>query len=191
VKPELILASASPQRRLLLKKIGLPFRIRPSRVPEASRQKNPRRLVVELARRKAESVARRFPRALVLGADTIVVCGGKIIVKPKSVADSRRILRLLSGRRQTVYTGVALAFDGGRRVLATAVATRVWARRLDDAALASLAGKHMDKAGAYAVQDSKDPLISRIEGDRDNVIGLPVRAVRRLLRLAERLVGRS
>ena len=191
MRPALILASASPQRRRLLKKLRRPFRIVASRVSEASRETRPRRLVVELARRKAESVARRFPKALVLGADTIVVCGGEIIVKPKSVADSRRILRLLNGRRQTVYTGVAAAFDGGRRMLTDAVATRVWARKLDEAALDALAGKHMDKAGAYAVQDRKDPLIYRIEGDRDNVIGLPVGAVRRLLSRAREELRRK
>lgn len=182
----LILASASPQRRKLLSKLGLAFKIVPSHVSERSAQKNPRRLVIELARRKALSIARRHPKALVLGADTLVVCLGKILGKPRDHDHSGKILRLLSGRWQRVYTGVALARDGGLKITSEAVVTKVLARKLDEKTLASMKGKHMDKAGAYAIQDRKDPFIARIVGDRDNVIGLPLAAVRRLLRRAQR-----
>jgi septum formation protein len=178
----LILASGSPQRRALLKRLRRPFKILPSNVSERSAEKSPRRLVVLLAKRKALAVAKRNPRDVVLGADTLVVCRGKIIGKPRDAADSRRILRLLNGRWQRVYTGVCVASDGGKRALATAVVSRVKARRLDDRTLLKLAGKHMDKAGAYAVQDKADPFIEKIEGPLDNVIGLPVDAVRRLLK---------
>ncbi len=187
-----ILASASPQRRRLLKRLGLPFRVVPSRVSEKSPETEPRRLVLELARRKARSVARRHPRALVLGADTIVVCRGRILQKPRSPKDSERMLRLLSGRWQRVYTGVAVAAEGGRRVLAEAVVSRVLARRLSEARLKLLAGRHMDKAGAYAVQDRGDPFIERVVGEQDNVVGLPLAAVGRLLkrlRLPQRSCG--
>lgn len=177
----LILASASPRRRLILRRLRLPFRVVPSRASEKSREKDPRKLVVLLARRKALNVARRFHKALVLGADTIVVCRGEIIGKPRDRKDSGRILRLLNGRWQTVYTGVALACDGGRRVLSSVATTRVLAHRLDERRLTALAGKHMDKAGAYAVQDRNDPFVERISGDFDNVVGLPLDAVRRLL----------
>jgi septum formation protein len=153
-------------------------------VHERSRQKDPRKLVQELALRKALSIARRHPGSAALGADTIVVCQGRIIGKPKNHADSMRILRLLNGRWQKVYTGIAIAIDGGKRRWVRAVLSRVLARRLDEAALQRLAGKHPDKAGAYAVQDQADPFISRIEGDYGNVVGLPLDATRRLLQHA-------
>lgn len=181
----LVLASGSPQRRRLLKSLRRRFVVAPSNVHERSRQKNPRRLVLELALRKARSVARKYPEALVLGADTIVVCRGKILLKPRDKADSRRILELLNGRWQRVYTGVAVVQDGGRRSFHEAVLSRVKARRLSAAQLERLAGKHMDKAGAYAVQDKDDPFIEQIIGELDNVVGLPMKAVRRLLRRAE------
>lgn len=180
----LILASASPQRRELLKRLRLPFETAPSRVSERSAEKDPRRLVRLLARRKALAIARRRPEAVVLGSDTIVVCRGRVIGKPKDRRDSARILRLLNGTWQRVYTGVCVAVDGGRQCYLDVAITKVLARRLSDAELLRLAGKHMDKAGAYAVQDRRDPFIKKVVGDLDNVIGLPLRSVRKVLRRA-------
>jgi septum formation protein len=184
-RPDLILASASPRRRTILRAAGIYFRVDPSRVDESSPERNPRRLVLSLARRKALSVARRHPESTpVLGADTIVVCAGEILGKPKDLPDAVRMLTLQSGRLQRVYTGVALA--RGRRVFADVAVTKVYSRRLSAENLRRLAGKHMDKAGAYAIQDRRDPLVARIVGDRDNVVGLPMRVVRRLLARARR-----
>lgn len=176
----LVLASGSPRRRAILRAAGVRFRVDPSGVDESSRERNPRRLVIALARRKAADVARRHPDRLVLGADTVVSCAGEIIGKPKDRADAERILRLLSGRWQSVWTGVALALPGGR-VISDAAVSKVKARALPEPLLRRLVGKHMDKAGAYAVQDREDPLVERVVGDRDNVTGLPMRVVRRLL----------
>lgn len=177
--PDLILASASPRRKAILRAAGVRFRVDPSRVDESSPEKDPRRLVVSLARQKAVEVAARHPGLPVLGADTIVVCAGEILGKPEDLADAVRMITLQSGRWQRVYTGTALVV--GRRVYTALAVSKVKARRLDEARLRSLAGKHMDKAGAYAVQDRKDPLVERIVGDRDNVVGLPMRSVRLLL----------
>jgi septum formation protein len=153
-------------------------------VDEDSPEKDPRRLVVSLARAKALEVAKRHPGLPVLGADTTVVCAGEILNKPADLKDAVRMLTLQSGRTQRVYTGTALVV--GRRVFTDCAVTRVYCRKLDAARLARLAGKHMDKAGAYAIQDRKDPLVERIVGDRDNVVGLPMRSVRRLLARARR-----
>jgi septum formation protein len=183
-RPDLILASASPRRKAILHAAGVSFRVDPSDVDENLSEKNPRRLVAKLARLKALSVARRHPGELVLGADTIVVCRGEILGKPKDLKDAVRMITLQSGRSQRVLTGVALV--KGRRVYAGVAVTKVYARKLDAELLRRLAGKHMDKAGAYAVQDRKDPLVERIVGDRDNVVGLPMRVVRRLLARARR-----
>ena len=181
---DLILASASPRRRAILRAAGLSFRVDPSSVDENIPEKNPRRLVAKLARLKALEVSKRHPGLLTLGADTLVVCAGEILGKPKDLKDAVRMITLQSGRWQRVYTGVALV--KGRRVYAEVAVSKVRARKLDDTRLRSLAGKHMDKAGAYAVQDRKDPLVERIVGDRDNVVGLPMRVVRRLLKRARR-----
>ena len=179
----LVLASGSPQRKLLLKELGRPFKIVPSGVSEDSAERDPRRLVLELAERKARDVAAKYPKALVLGADTLVVCRGEILGKPatrptpgasstSSTAAGRRSIPVWRWRRGKVFC--------------EAVSTRVLARRLPEKILRRLAGKHLDKAGAYAVQDQDDPFIERIVGEFDNVVGLPMKAVRRLLRKAER-----
>lgn len=181
---KLILASASPRRRAILRAAGISFTVDPSTVDENISEKNPRRHVVKLARLKALDVASRHPDNPVLGADTIVVCAGEILGKPKNLKDAVRMITLQSGRSQRVYTGTALVV--GRRVYTDVAVTKVYARLLDADRLRRLAGKHMDKAGAYAVQDRHDPLVERIEGDRDNVTGLPMRSVRRLLAKARR-----
>ncbi|MFI5361612.1 MAG: Maf family protein [Elusimicrobiota bacterium] len=160
------------------------FRADPSDVDENISESNPRRLVARLARLKALAVAERHPGSLVLGADTIVVCAGEILGKPRNLKDAVRMITLQSGRSQRVYTGVALV--KGRRVYAGVAVSKIVARKLDERQLKRLAGKHLDKAGAYAVQDRKDPLVSRIVGDRDNVVGLPMRVVRLLLARARR-----
>lgn len=183
-RPDLILASASPRRRAILRAAGVSFRVDPSRVDETSREKNPRRLVVSLARLKALEVAARHPGLPVLGADTLVVCAGEILGKPKDLKDAVRMITLQSGRWQRVYTGTALVV--GKRVYTDCAVTKVQSRKLDADQLRRLAGKHMDKAGAYAIQDRKDPLVARIVGDRDNVTGLPMRSVRKLLARAKR-----
>jgi septum formation protein len=180
----LILASASPQRRHLLKKLRRPFSIVPSHVSERSGEKNARKLVILLARRKALEIAKLHPEALVLGADTIVVCAGRIIGKPRNHSHALEILTLLSGRWQKVYTGVAVASDGGRKIISSAEVSSVLCRKLPEEKLRAFASKHLDKAGAYAIQDRKDPFVSRIKGEKDNVIGLPVTLVRRLLQRA-------
>jgi len=183
-KRPLILASASPQRRRLLKRLGLPFKIVPSGVGENSPEKNPRKLVLFLAKKKARAVARRHPQCMALGSDTVVYCQGEILVKPRSRADSKRILDILNGRWHRVYTGVALALDGGKKIYSEVCVSRTKARKLPPGRLLRLAGKHMDKSGSYAMQDRRDPFIEKVVGGKDNVIGLPLSAVRRLLKRA-------
>ncbi len=180
----LILASVSPQRRKLLRSLWVPFKIIPSRVSEAARESAPRRLVAKLAMRKAKAVAAKHPTALVLGADTIVVHRGMILTKPKNRADSRRLLGILNGRCHRVYTGVALVDRAMGKAWKEVAVTKVVARRFPPEELAKLVGRNMDKAGGYAIQDRNDPFIESIVGPLDNVIGLPMASVRRLLKKA-------
>lgn len=183
---QFILASASPRRRQLLRTLRIPFKVVPSRVGERSARRTPRGIVLDLALRKARAVAARRKRALVLGADTLVVCRGQVLSKPRNAADARRILRLLNGRWQRVYTGLALVDSDTGRSWKEAALSRVKARKLAHEELERFVGRHMDKAGAYAVQDKDDPFIEKVVGPRDNVVGLPLANVRSLLRRALR-----
>ncbi len=114
----------------------------------------------------------------------MVVHSGNILLKPADRAESARMLMTLNGRWHRVYTGVALVHRASRRSWTEAAVSRVKARRLSPETLARFVGRHMDKAGGYAVQDSRDPFIERIDGARDNVVGLPLQTVRRLLKRA-------
>ena len=170
----LILASKSPRRIEILNSLGKKFEIIPSQCAEKSTKKRPSARVVELACQKAFDVARKYPAATVIGADTLVFCKGEIIGKPTNKADALRILKKLNGSWQSVYTGVCLVCKDTRKLLYGYDVSHCKARKLSETELAHYAGKHMDKAGAYAVQDNEDPFIERIVGSKTNVVGFPV-----------------
>jgi septum formation protein len=179
--PPLILASASPRRIELLRRWGAVFTVRPSHVDEATCLKKPSSIVKELAERKAASVAAALRRGLVIGADTIVVLNGEIIGKPRDTKDALRILTNLNGSWHRVYSGIAMIDAAtGRKRVAYEV-SRVHMHRFTGEELARLAGKHMDKAGAYAVQEKGDAFVERIEGDYFNVVGLPYKKTKAML----------
>jgi septum formation protein len=181
IKQPLILASVSPRRRILMRRAGLKFKIIPSQVSENHPPLSPARLVKFLALKKAVSVAKNNPRAWVLGADTLVFVNGEKIGKPRNAKDAARILRLQSGRWQKVYTGVALVGEGGKKRKLGVCVSRVKMRELTPADINWAVRHHLDKAGAYAVQQKNDPFVQEIVGDFDNVVGLPMRIVRKLL----------
>jgi septum formation protein len=167
----LVLASASPRRRDLLRDIGLVFRVEAVAVDETPPAGLAPRAVAEaLAERKAEAVSAES--GPVLAADTLVVAqDGEILGKPVDAADAARILRKLSGTTHAVVTGVCLRTADGRRT-ASAV-TRVTMRALS-----------FGKAGAYAIQEHGDRFVERVDGSWTNVVGLPVEVVADLLRAA-------
>ncbi len=170
----LILASKSPRRIEILRTLGKKFEIIPSQCAEKSVKKRPSARVVELAMQKAFDVAKKYPAATVIGADTLVFCKGEIIGKPKDKADALRILNKLNGSWQSVYTGVCLVCKDTHKLVYGYDVSHCKARKLSAQQLAHYAGKHMDKAGAYAVQDDDDPFIEKIVGSRTNVVGFPV-----------------
>jgi septum formation protein len=177
----LVLASGSPRRRALLEEAGIPFRVVVPDVAEDEPERGDPEAVAERnARRKAEAV----PDDLVLGADTVVAVGDRLLGKPRDEAHARDLLRALSGTTHAVVTGVALKARG--RVLARTVTTRVTMRRLDEEEIRAYAasGEGMGKAGGYAIQETADRFVTSVDGPRDNVVGLPVAAVRELLREA-------
>jgi len=187
----LILASASPRRRELLGRLGLPFEVWPSGIEEVLTPGVPApTLATTLARAKARGVADQLRAAggapaLVLGADTLVVLEGRPLGKPASRDDARAMLRALRGRSHEVVTGVALLEAPGGRDTVEAVTSLVVMRPYGDAEIeAYLAtGEPDDKAGAYAVQGAGGQLVIRVEGCYTNVVGLPLGTTARLLRV--------
>lgn len=176
----LILASKSPRRIEILKSLGRKFDIIPAQIKEKSTKKRPSARVTELALQKAFDVARKYPQAVVVGADTLVYCQGEVIGKPRNLQDAKRILNKLNGTWQRVYTGVCLVCLAEHKLLYGYDVSACKARKLSAQELVHLAGKHMDKAGAYAVQDEQDPFIERIVGSRSNVVGFPVEFFKKL-----------
>lgn len=183
---KLILASASPRRRSLLRAIKIPFRVMLSQVSEASSIKHPVRLVRSLAERKAKAVARTLREGVVLGADTIVVSRGKILGKPKDAQDAYRMLYRLSGTLHRVYTGLALVDARTKRSWMAHEVSVVRMNKLPISEILRLSRKHMDKAGSYAIQEKRDPVARVVRGSYDNVVGLPVKAVKALLKKRQR-----
>lgn len=181
---KLVLASASPRRRALLEMLGFSdFRIAPSACGEDVDDLSPADAVKTLALRKARDVARGCaPDETVLAADTLVFLDGEPLGKPADAGEARAMLRRLSGRAHTVYTGVALICGG--REMAEAEETAVFFRPLDDGEIDAYiaTGEPMDKAGAYGAQGRGAVFIRRIEGDFFNVMGLPLCRLTLMLR---------
>jgi septum formation protein len=186
----LILASASPRRRELLARLGLPFEVRPSEIEEVLAPGIPApTLAVALARAKPRDVAARLRAAreepaLVLGADTLVVIDGRPLGKPATRDEARVMLRALRGRSHQVVTAVVLRAIPGGRETAETVSSHVLMRPYGDLEIDAYVatGEPADKAGAYAVQGAGGHLVSRVEGCYTNVVGLPLGTTARLLR---------
>ncbi|QQS32475.1 MAG: septum formation protein Maf [Acidobacteriota bacterium] len=179
--PKIVLASGSPRRSEIMAAVGWEFEKRVADVDESPViGESPEDYVVRLAIEKAAAVASEMPGRIVLGADTTVVIDGEIIGKPTDLDDARRMLKLLSGRRHEVLTGVALV--SGESVASGIERTGVIFSSLNDAEIDFLAekGEPLDKAGAYAVQAQAALFITGIEGDYWNVVGLPIGLVYRL-----------
>ena len=183
----LVLASASPRRQELLRNARIAFEVQPAHIAEDPLPGEAARACAErLARDKALAVAGQRPHDVVLGADTVVVIGGEhdgqLLGKPSDAADAARMLRMLSGREHQVITGVCLVVDGKPSVASET--TLVTMSEITDKDIADYisSGEPMDKAGAYAIQGIASRWISRIEGDYNNVVGLPVALVFRMLR---------
>jgi septum formation protein len=183
----LILASASPRRLDLLARIGVrPDAVLPADVDESvPRGELPREHALRLAREKAQAIAATEPDAVVLAADTVVAVGRRILPKVEDEETLRACMRLLSGRRHRVLTGVALAIPGGatrERLVETMIAMK----RLSDEEIDYYAshGEWRGKAGGYALQGYGEVYVRHIAGSYSNVVGLPLAETRVLLKSA-------
>jgi septum formation protein len=169
----IILASSSQRRREILARLGYKFDAISPATEERTNKKRPSAIVKDLALQKAFAVAALYPDAVVIGGDTLVYCKGQILGKPKNRADALRLLRLENGSWQRVYSGLAIIQKSKNKIICGCDITACKARHLSEAVLQRICGKHMDKAGAYAMQDEDDMFIERIKGSRDNVVGMP------------------
>lgn len=191
---KIILASASPRRRELLTQIGLAFEVVVSKTEEKITSTEPARVVEELSAQKAEAVWEKLVLGardveqnrgesamagiIVLGADTVVACDGKILGKPVDVENAVEMLRMLQGRGHEVYTGVTVLYEenGEKKVLTFHEKTIVHFCPMTETQIREYVatGDPMDKAGSYGIQGFCARYIRGIEGDYNNVVGLPV-----------------
>jgi septum formation protein len=179
--PPLILASASPRRAELLKLLQVDFQIVPGTVAEVAHEHLSPLEVCQLnAHRKAFAVAKKIPDALVLGADTRVFLDNEILGKPRNLAEARQMLARLQGRHHQVVTGVSLMHLRQHQERIFAASTDVLFHPLDAAQIREYVAKvhPLDKAGAYAIQESGGIIISEISGSYSNVVGLPLELLR-------------
>ena len=177
----LILASASPRRAELLRQLKPEFRIVPSDATEVlDEHLSPFEICQLNAHRKARVIAKKYPDALVLGADTLVFLDGEIMGKPAKPAEAERMLTRLQGRTHQVVTGICLIQLRAHRERIFAVSTHVTFHPLDPGQIRDYLSKvnPLDKAGAYAIQEHGDLIISEISGSYSNVVGLPLERLR-------------
>ncbi len=175
--PEFILASASPRRVELLRQISIvPDHILPAEIEETPlKNEQPRELVARLAVAKAAAIAKDYPDAYVLAADTVVACGRRILPKAETTDDARALLEMLSGRRHRVIGGVSIFAPAGASS-ARVVETAVTFKRLSSAELDNYlaSDEWRDKAGAYAIQGLAARFVCSLNGSYSNVVGLPL-----------------
>ena len=175
-----ILASGSPRRHELLKKLCKNFVVEVSDAQEVQQADSPKILAIENAKLKAQSVAAKHPDDVVIGADTIVVLDGEIFGKPDGTLGAEKMLARLSGRKHEVITGLAIC-AGGKIFTATEV-TEVYFGAMTAAEIRDYvaSGEPLDKSGSYALQGGATKFIEKIHGDWSNVVGLPVYRLRKL-----------
>lgn len=172
----LILASGSPRRKEILEQVGLDFCVLPSDVEEIITKQVPSDIVMELSKQKAEDVWEKLDdkKHIVLGADTVVAYDGKILGKPKDVEDAKAMLRMLSGEKHSVYTGVTLVSENGLETFFEETLVEFYEMTEKEINAYVATGEPMDKAGAYGIQGKAAAFIKGIEGDYYNVVGLPI-----------------
>ena len=176
----IILASASPRKKEILKKTGLKFKVDESDYEEkVDPGLKPHELARFLSREKARDVARRHRDALVIAADTIVLLRGRLFGKPRNEEQAKEMLRALSGKAHSVITGFTIIDTAGKKEISRSVESKVFFKRLsaDEIETYIRSGEPLDKAGAYGVQGLGAVIVKRIEGDFFNVVGLPLNAL--------------
>lgn len=174
----IILASQSPRRRELIKKITTDFTVIPSNIDESIIHTEPHALPAELSKLKAYSIFSIYPNDTVLACDTVVILNNELMGKPKTKEQAKEMLRKLSGKKHVVISGYT--FINKDREITRTVRTYVYFNNLSEETINAYveSGSPMDKAGAYGIQDKDFDLVNHIEGSLYNVIGLPVEDIK-------------
>lgn len=181
----IVLASASPRREELIKRLGLDFTVFPSKIDESQFDNlEPEEMVQELARAKAEEVAELVEDTIVIGADTVVVYNGEVLGKPEDERQAISMLKVLQGRKHKVFSGLAVVETDSRRTLIDFDETDVYMRSLEREEIEGYVktGEPMDKAGSYGIQGIGGTLVERIDGSYYTVMGLPIHKLALMLK---------
>lgn len=176
-KRKIILASASPRRKEILEKTGLKFSVDAGDYEEdMDRRLQPRQLARFLSAEKAKMIAVKYRNALVIAADTFIVFRGRLLGKPHTEKEAKRMLTLLNGKSHSVISGFTIIDTHTKKKLSRSVETKVYFNKLTNKEIISYVrtGEPLDKAGAYAIQEMGAVIIRKIEGDYFNVMGLPL-----------------
>lgn len=179
LKYPVILASASPRRKELLKLADIAFTVHPCEKEEVVKSSDPKEVVMDLACQKACAVAEEYESGvIVIGSDTVVALDGRLLGKPHSKEEAKDMLKMLQGREHFVYTGVAvLVKQGGetvRRVFCESAQVTMYPVSEPEIVNYVETGEPMDKAGAYAVQGKSCVFIRSVEGEYNTIVGLPI-----------------
>ncbi|MCP3741236.1 Maf family protein [Rossellomorea sp. BNER] len=179
----LILASSSPRRKMLLQQLHLDFSIIHSNVDESiDRMKGPEYVVTELAARKARAVASDYHSSYVIGSDTVVALDGHILEKPKDEEEAKKMLSQLSGKTHSVFTGVAIIIEGQQEVFYEKTDVTFWELTEQEILNYIETGEPYDKAGGYGIQALGALFVKEIKGDYASVVGLPISKLYRKLK---------
>lgn len=184
---KIVLASGSPRRRELLLQVGIEFEVIVSGVEEKVTSTEPKEVVCELSRQKAVDIFEKISKdVVVVGADTVVSVDNRILGKPGSRENARQMLSDISGKSHSVFTGVTLCIrrNGEEEILTFAEETKVYVDKLTERDIEAYIDtkEPMDKAGAYGIQGRFAAYVERIEGDYNNVVGLPVGRICKMFR---------
>lgn len=177
---KIILASASPRRKEILKKTGLQFKVDSGEYDEDNGHNlPPHKLAIYLSSEKAKSAAKKHENAIIISADTFIVFKGRVFGKPRNISDARKMLRLFNGKPHSVITGFTIIDTSNRKKVSRTIETKVYFRKLSDKEIESYlrTKESLGKAGAYGIQGVGAMLIRKIEGDYYNVMGLPLTAL--------------
>lgn len=183
INKRLVLASASPSRKMLLEKAGLEFEVLVSGVDETVPEDfTPAETVECLAQRKGEAVRSLCPDAAVISADSVVCIDGMILGKPKDDEDAKATLRRLSGRTHEIFTGVCILADGKQEVFHNRTKVNFYPLTEEEISEYVAMGESRGRAGSYGIEGAGVVLVESIEGDYSNIVGLPVAETLRRLR---------
>ncbi|MFD2681440.1 Maf family protein [Bacillus seohaeanensis] len=179
----IILASQSPRRKELLQQLNLTFSIQKSGADETIVERlKPEDFVLELAKRKAVTIAKQNPNDYVIGSDTIVTYGDEILEKPGNNEEAIKMLKMLSGRTHSVYTGVAIFHKGEQTIFCEKTDVTFWELSKEEIDSYIESGEPFDKAGGYGIQGLGAMFVKEIKGDYYTVVGLPLSKVYRELK---------